>query len=184
MDKVKEFIPPILNKITNQRMWIFIGYSGYDPIFKHVVNLGRFDNGLYWVCYKDNISNENVCAKLLDKPNTNAVVIKGYDSDSFILKLNQVLDLSQPEILDTPFTSLKKSLENIVDIDEDEHFRGVKERLNIVKNQVSKAIEQFEKGNIESEKVLKDESEINQLKKEIIDKIIARKFDENESSVN
>ena len=180
MDKVKEFIPPILNKITNQRMWIFIGYSGYDPIFKHVVNLGRFDNGLYWVCYKDNIPNENVCTDLLDKPNTNASVIKGYDSDSFMIKLNQVLDQPQPEILDKPFTSLKNSLENIVDIDDDEHFRGVKERLNIVKDQVSKAIEQFEKGNIESEKMLKDESAVDQLKIEIIDKMIAGKFDENE----
>ena len=53
MDKVKEYVPPILSKIANQRPWIFIGYSGEDPIFNHVVNLGRFDNGLYWVCYKE-----------------------------------------------------------------------------------------------------------------------------------
>ena len=136
MEKVKEFIPPILNKITNQRMWIFIGYSGYDPIFKHIVKLGRFDNGLYWVCYKDNNPNENVCTELLDKPNTNAFVIKGYDSDSFILKLNQQLELPQPSFFETPFTSLKVSLENIVDIDDEEHFKGVKERLEVVRSQL------------------------------------------------
>ncbi len=32
MSKVNNVIPPILNKIANQRPWIFIGYSGDDPI--------------------------------------------------------------------------------------------------------------------------------------------------------
>lgn len=180
MNKVKDFIPPILNKITNQRPWIFIGYSGEDPIFNHVLNLGRFDNGLYWVAYYDNHPGDNVCSKLLDKPNTNASIIKGYDADSFMLKLNKELELPQPLILDKPFTSLKNSLENIIDIDDKEHFRGVKERLEIVKTQVGKAIEQFEEGNIKPEKELEDVSEINQLKKEIIDKIINEKYNEDE----
>jgi len=38
MAKVKEIIPPILHGIKNQRPWIFIGYSGEDPIFEHVLN--------------------------------------------------------------------------------------------------------------------------------------------------
>ncbi len=180
MNKVKEFIPPVLNKITNQRMWIFIGYSGYDPIFKHVVNLGRFDNGLYWVCYKDNNPNENVCTGLLDKPNTNAFVIKGYDSDSFILKLNQELKLPQPSIFETPFTSLKESLANIVDIDDEEHFKGVKERLEVVRSQVETAINQFEKNIVAPESDQKTEAEINRLKKEISSMIVNKDFDEAE----
>ena len=57
MNKVNEVIPPILNSIKDRRPWIFIGYSGEDPIFEHILKLGRFDNGLYWVTYKDNNPN-------------------------------------------------------------------------------------------------------------------------------
>ncbi|MET0751744.1 MAG: SIR2 family protein, partial [Pyrinomonadaceae bacterium] len=113
MNKVTEYIPPILNKIANQRPWIFVGYSGDDPILDYVVNLGRFDNGLFWICYKETNPGERVCTDLLDKPNTNTFIIKGYDSDSFMLKLNQELGLPQPLIIDKPFTSLKNSLDNI-----------------------------------------------------------------------
>jgi tetratricopeptide (TPR) repeat protein len=180
MDKVREYIPPILKSIANERPWIFVGYSGEDPIFNHIVNLGRFDNGLYWVCYKDNIPGERVCTHLLDKPLTNAFIIKGYDADSLMLKLNQELDLPQPLIIDKPFTSLKNSLENIVDIDEEEHFKDVKERLEIVKNQVNTAINQFEKGVIQTERNLKKKADINRLKKAIIDKRVKGEYDETE----
>ncbi|HEX8734293.1 MAG TPA: SIR2 family protein [Pyrinomonadaceae bacterium] len=180
MDKVKEYIPSVLNKIANERPWIFIGYSGEDPIFNHIVNLGRFDNALYWVCYKDNNPCDRVCKDLLEKPNTNTFVIKGYDADSFMLKLNQELGLEQPSIIDTPFTSLKELLENIVDIDEEEYFKGVKDRLEIVKTDVNKAIDQFEKGVIESKENLKEETDINRFKKEIIDKIIKGDYNETE----
>jgi tetratricopeptide (TPR) repeat protein len=176
--KVKEFIPPILNKITNQRPWIFIGYSGDDPIFDHVVNLGRFDNGLYWVCYKEGTPDSRVCDDLLNKPNTNSFILKGYDSDSFMLKLNEELGLGQPEIIDKPFTSLKNSLENIVDINNEKHFNGVKERLKIVKNQVNSAIKQFEEGVIEPGRDREKETEINRLRKDIINEIIKEEFDE------
>ena len=180
MSKVNNVIPPILNKIANQRPWIFIGYSGEDPIFKHIENLGRFDNGLYWVTYYDDDPNEKVCTDLLEKPNTNAFLIKGHDADSFMLKLNNELKLPQPFIIDKPFTSLKISLESIVDIDDKEHFKGVKKRLEIVKGEVDKAIDQFEEGNIEAEENLKEEVDSNRLKKQIIDIVIKRKFDEKE----
>jgi len=177
MKKVKEIIPPILNSIKD-RLWIFIGYSGEDPIFRQIVRLGRFDKGLYWVSHFDDIPNETVCKELLDKDNTNSSLIKGHDADSFMLKLNNELKLPQPFIIEKPFTSLKASLENIVDIDDEEHVKGVKERLEIVKKEVDKAIEQFEEGNIEAKESLKEEIDSNLLKKQIIDKIIKRKFDE------
>lgn len=180
MEKVKEYIPPIFNKIANQRPWIFVGYSGDDPIFDYVVNLGRFDNGLYWVCYKDNTPCDRVCENLLDKPNTNAFIIKGYDSDSFMLKLNQELKLPQPLIIDKPFSSLKTLLENIVDIDEEEHFKGVKERLEIAKTDVDTAINQFENGIVKAKRNLGAKTAINRLKKEIINKIIVGDYDEAE----
>lgn len=180
MEKVKEIIPPILNGIKDQRPWIFLGYSGEDPIFEHIIKLGRFDNGLYWVTYNDKNPNTTVCDGLLEKPNTNAHLIKGYDSDSFILKLNAELNLSQPDIIDKPFSSLQNTLQNIVDIDDEEHFKGVKERLEIAKTNVSSAINQFEKGEIKLNKKLKLDIDISLLKKEIINKIIKKDFNSEE----
>ncbi len=179
MRKVQEIIPPILHSIKD-RLWIFIGYSGEDPIFRQIVKLGRFDKGLYWVSYYDNIPNETVCKELLEKDNTNSFLIKGYDADSFMIKLNNELELPQPIIIGRPFTSLKTSLENIVDIDDKEHFKGVRKRLEIVKQQVNTAIEQFEQGKIKTKEHLEEEIDRNLLKKQIIDKIIKEEFDENE----
>lgn len=178
MDKVKATVPRILDSIKNGRPWVFIGYSGEDPIFEHIKNLGRFDNGLYWVTYNDHNPNDSV-QEFLSKPNTNAFLVKGYDSDSFMLKLNSELGLNQPSIVDKPFTAVMEMLDGIVDIDDKEHFKGVKERLEISKKQVKEAIQKFELGKVESVKNIKKNTEIDLLKKEIINLIIAENFDEN-----
>ena len=177
MDKVKTIVPRIFDTIKNRRPWVFIGYSGEDPVFEHIKNLGRFDNGLYWVTYNDNNPNENV-QKFLSAPNTNAFFIKGYDSDSFILKLNSALGLGQPSIVDKPFTALKEMLNEIVDIDDKEYFKGVKERLEISKRQVEEAIQQYYFGIVESTIDIKNNAEIDLLKKEIINLLIAEKYQE------
>ncbi|KAF2327661.1 TPR end-of-group domain-containing protein [Flavobacterium nitrogenifigens] len=178
MAKVNEMIPPILSSIKNQRVWIFLGYSGEDPIFQHITKLGRFDNGLYWISYNQNNPCDRVCTNLLQKDNTNAFLIKGYDSDSFMLQLNSELKLPQPAIIDTPFTSLSLTLENIVDIEDKEHFKGVKERLEIVKKDVQLAIQQFEKGEMVENRALKESIDKNLLQKEIIDEIINKNFNQ------
>jgi len=179
MQKVKNTVPRIFDSIKNKRPWIFIGYSGSDPIFEHIKNLGRFDNGLYWVGYKDELPNKDV-QEFLNTPNTNASIIKGYDADSFMLKLNEELGLKQPEILDNPFSALKEMLNEIVDINNEDHFKGVKERLEIAKKNVDKAINQFEEGKIET--VSEEELSIDALKKEIIDLLISESYDENKIS--
>jgi len=175
MEKVKNTVPRIFDTIKNKRPWVFIGYSGEDPIFEHVKNLGRFNNGLYWVTYNDNNPNEAV-QKFISEPNTNACLIKGYDSDSFMLKLNSELELGQPFIVDKPFSALRNMLTEIVDIDDKEHFKGVKERLEISKKQVDEAILQFEVGEIKSQKDI-DENKIDVLKKEIINIIVSEKYE-------
>ncbi len=181
MAKVNELIPQILHSIMNKRLWIFIGYSGTDPIFGHIKKLAtRFDNGLYWVTYNENDPSEDVCVNLLNRDNANTYVIKGYDADSFMVSLNAELQLPQPQIVDKPFTSLNDTLENIVDIDDKEHFKGVKERLEIAKRNVATAIQQFEEGKVESNQKLKEEIDINLLKKQIIDRILTKKFDADE----
>ncbi|WP_339786519.1 SIR2 family protein [uncultured Imperialibacter sp.] len=176
MEKVKTTIPRIFDSIKNERPWIFIGYSGFDPVFEHIKGLGRFDNGLYWVGYRDNSPNEDV-QKLLTSSNTNAFYVKGYDSDAFMLKLNEILGLEQPEILDKPFSSLQAMLTEINDINDEEHFKGVRERLEMAKKDVIKSIQQFEM----KEKVAVDELElqIDKLKKEIIGLLISESYDKN-----
>ncbi|WGK69513.1 tetratricopeptide repeat protein [Candidatus Haliotispira prima] len=184
MEKVDSTVPNIFNRIQGNRPWIFIGYSGNDPIFEHIKRLGRFDNGLFWVTHKDNSPNKEV-KEFLDRPNTNAFLIKGEDSDSFILKLHTKLDLEAPQIIDKPFSCLKEMLNNIVDInsDSEEHFKNTKERLEISKEQVNTAIDQFEKGIAPTEKESPEEIfqklEIDVLKREIITLIIKEKYDEN-----
>jgi len=143
MGKVKSTLPRIFDSIKNKRPWVLIGYSGSDPVFEYIKNLGRFDNGLYWVGYKENEPLANV-KEFLNSVNTNAYYIKGYDSDSFMLKLNESLGLGQPQIIDKPFSSLKVMLEGINDINEEDHFKGVKERLEIAKKDIENSTRQFE----------------------------------------
>ncbi len=168
MAKVNKVIPPILNKLADKRPWIFIGYSGEDPIFNHIIDLGRFDNGLYWVQYKDYCPSDKVCNNLLKKENTNAFVIKDYDADSFMIALSGKLGIQQPTIIDKPFSALKEQLENIKDIDDDNHYKDVKERLTIAKKQVDDAIKQYEEGKIPKLKDIKQEVNKSLLIKELI----------------
>ena len=175
LDKVKTILPRIFDTIKNNRPWVFIGYSGEDLVFEHIKNLGRFDNGLYWVSYNDHNPPENVL-KFLSEQNTNAFLIKGYDSDSFLLKLNTELKLAQPNILDKPFRALKETLNEIVDIDDKDNLKDVKERLKIAKEQVEEAIRQFEFGEIESLNDV-EKNKIDLLKKEVINLIIDEKYD-------
>lgn len=181
MKKVSTTVPRIFDSIKNKRPWVFIGYSANDPIFEHIRNLGRFDNGLFWVTHNNEEPNKKV-NDFLNSDNTNASIIEGYDSDSFMLKLNTELGLDQPKIINTPFTSIGEMLDNIIDIDDEEHFKGIKERLEISKEQVNQAIKQFEEGEIPKNQDLAKKSKENQLKKEIINFLIDKEYDESRIS--
>ena len=179
MKKVESTLPIIFNQICNKRPWILIGYSGSDPVFEHIKKLKRFDDGLYWVGYKDNEPSVNV-KEFLNSPNTNAHYIEGYDSDAFMLKLNESLGLGQPKILDKPFSSLKEMIEGINDIDDEEHFKGVKERLEIAKNHIDKSIKQFEENEpiqIETIYIEQNELKVDKLKKDIINLLISEDYE-------
>ena len=173
MGKVNSTLPRIFDSIKNKRPWILIGYSGSDPVFEHIKKLGRFDNGLYWVGYKENEPSANV-KEFLDSVNINAHFIKGYDSDAFMLKLNESLGLGQPQILDKPFSCLKDMINNINDINEEEHFKGVKERLEIAKKDVENSITQFEMK--EPIQIEQNEFDVDKLKKDIINLLISEDY--------
>ena len=176
MEKVKEVVPSRLDKITNGRPLIIIGYSGNDPIFDHIVNLGRFDNGLYWIGYKDSEPTKKVVEKLLDKPYTNAFLIQGYDSDSFCLKLNSELGNPEPDILAKPFSYLKKVQSSIVDIEDGPIYTDIKVRLDVTKNMVDDSISRYELGIPLENQMTKDEINLNVFKQEIINATIKSDF--------
>lgn len=144
MSRVRETVNSIFRSIVDRRPWVFIGYSGSDPIFEDIKNLGWFDNRLYWVGYKDEDLNEDI-GDFLKSRSPDAFYIRGYDADAFMLKLNNELGLKQPDILENPFTSLETMLLQINDIDDDDHFQGVKERLKIALKNVKQAIYRYEK---------------------------------------
>ena len=175
MSKVSSIVMRIFDSIKNKRPWVFIGYSGRDPIFNLIKKLGRFDNGLFWVGYKDSLPNTDV-RKFLNQPNTNAFHIKGFKADSFMFKLNNALELEHPRILDKPFTLLKSMLNNIVDIDDEKYFYGVKERLKMSKSDVDQAIRIFELD--EHIEINIDERKVTKYKKEIYNIIASDVYNE------
>ncbi|WGK69510.1 SIR2 family protein [Candidatus Haliotispira prima] len=182
MKKVGETVPRIFDSIKNGRPWVFIGYSGNDPIFEHIKGLGSFDDDLFWVTYNDHAPNEKV-REFLDKPNTNARLIEGHDADSFILTLHTKLGaldakLGVPQIMDQPFSFTEGMLDNIVDIDNKEHFKDIKKRLEISKEQIHEAREQFEEG-IAPTAEASTKLQIDVLKKEILVLMIIEEYDEN-----
>lgn len=154
MNKNKGILPSIFNKISNNRTWIIVGYSGEDAVFDSLVDLGRFDNGLYWLAYDE--PSERVKDNLLNKTNTESYVIEGHDSDSFFLELNSELNNSVPNIFNKPFSFLKKLHSNIAEIDY-KKFNGVKENLTRVQVLIDDAIKKYEhifdNSRLDSEKI-------------------------------
>lgn len=176
LKKISKICSPFLNKIADRRTWIVLGYSGEDKVLDHIADLGSFTNDLYWVTYKDNDPIDRVKERLLELDNSHSYIVKGYDADSFMLKLHSEVGLKTPDILDTPFTSLKNTINSIVDIS-DEH-KNIKERLEIVKRQINDATKRYEEG-ITPKGYTGKKKDIDLLKKEIIKYTTEENFDEN-----
>lgn len=176
LKKISKICSPFLNKIADRRTWIVLGYSGEDKVLDHIADLGSFTNDLYWVTYKDNDPIDRVKERLLEQDNSHSYIVKGYDADSFMLKLHSEVGLKTPDILDTPFTTLKNTINSIVDIS-DEH-KNIKERLEIVKRQINDATKRYEQG-ITPKGYTGKKKDIDLLKKEIIKYTTEESFKEN-----
>ena len=168
----------IFDKITNNRLWILVGYSGEDFIFDQLVKLGRFDNGLYWIGNKDEEPTGRVKNALLNMPNKESFWVKGYDADSFFLKLNAELKNDEPKIFNVPFSFLSELQEGIKDIEDSEEYKSVKERFIESKKMVLDSINRYEKAESNVPQMTNTEIDNNQLKKALIDCLINNKYDE------
>lgn len=173
LKKVSNDIANIFNEIKNKRTWIVVGYSGQDEIFNQIVKLGSFTSDLFWINYKDSTPSENVIKRLIDKPNINAHLIKGYDSDTFFLDLHSQLKMETPEIINKPFSFLKGIISNVKDITEyegnNEHkekYTSVKERMEISNSWIEKAISEIE-----------NNDSVEKFKQEIIEAYLKNDFE-------
>lgn len=176
LNKISKTCSSFLNKIAERRTWIIVGYSGEDKILEEIADLGCFTNDLYWVAYKDKEPTQRVQEKLLNLPNNNSYLIRGYDADLFMLKLHSEVGLKTPDILYKPFTTLQNTISSIVEIS-DEH-KTAKGQLEITKRHVKDAIRLYEEGASRRNYGTK-EVNIDLLKKEIIKYTTEQSFEEN-----
>ncbi len=172
MSSIKDICSKFFNRILEDRTWIVVGYSGDDPILDHIADLTTFTNNLYWVTYKDEEPNPKVKEKLLDRTNTNAYLLKGYDADSFFMRLHAELGESIPDVLQNPFTSLLSTMESIVEAD------PIKTRLEINIRQIKYAIKEYEKGST-TRTYTKKKRDLDLLIKEVIKYTTEESFEEN-----
>lgn len=166
----------IFTKIADNHLFIIIGYSGDDFIFDALIKERRFSNGLYWIGYKELEPSDRVKDELLDKNNTESYLIKGFDADEFFLKLSGKLNIGNPEIFGKPFSFLSRIQKNIIDIDDSEVYKPVKERFEGSKRMVADAINRYEKRGKKKKQMTLKQIEETQLQKELINILTNEKY--------
>jgi hypothetical protein len=114
VERLSQHLGPVFTDSARGRVWIVAGYSGEnDPVFDHLVNMGRYDNGLYWICYKDNPPQTHVQDGLLVS-GKDCFCVQGFDADDFFVALAQGLGCFPPAFVQTPFTHLENLLEPVL----------------------------------------------------------------------
>jgi tetratricopeptide (TPR) repeat protein len=173
----KGSVRDIFNRVSDNRYWIVIGYSGEALILEAMAKLIPFNNGLHWVGYRDEEPSDNVKKHLFSNPLSGAFWIKGYDSDKFFLKLNHALVAKEPEIIDQPFSFLKVLQGNIIDIHDKKKYEFLKYRLSQTKTFVEDAIQRYE---AEEHGQLMEVSEIQagKLKKKLVSLALSGKYEQ------
>jgi tetratricopeptide (TPR) repeat protein len=102
-----------ITKISTDRAWVVIGYSGNDPVLKQLASIDNFADGLFWIGYKNEDPNEKVRESLLDIKLKGSNIIKGFGSDDFFRQLKNELGMDEPQIIRKPFTQLLNAIANI-----------------------------------------------------------------------
>jgi tetratricopeptide (TPR) repeat protein len=114
VDRLSQHLGPLFTDSVRRRVWIVAGYSGEnDPVFEHLAKTERYDNGLYWICYKDNPPKKHVQERLL-VGGKDCFFIQGFDADDFFVRLAQGLGCFPPTFVQTPFTHLENILQPVL----------------------------------------------------------------------
>ncbi len=114
VERLSQHLGPVFTDSTRGHVWIVAGYSGdNDPVFGHLARIERFDNNLYWICYKDKPPEQHVQDKLL-VDGKDCYSISGFDADDFFVTLAQGLECFPPDFVQTPFTHLDNLLEPVL----------------------------------------------------------------------
>jgi Tfp pilus assembly protein PilF len=143
MKKHSELLGPVFEDAGSGRVWIVVGYSGEnDPVFNHLANIPRFDNGLFWIGYGDQEPASHVREQLLTQ-DKDAFFTKGFDADSFFVSLTRALEIFPPDVVARPFTYLQRTLTYITPFtDPGQTFED--DVMRTPRDWILSAIEQFE----------------------------------------
>src|SRR5260370_15407648 len=110
VERLSQHLGPVFTDSARGHVWIVAGHSGdNDPVFGHLARIERFDNNLYWICYKDKAPEQHVQDKLL-VDGKDCFSINGFDADDFFVALFQGLECFPPDFVQTPFTHLDNLL--------------------------------------------------------------------------
>jgi len=144
VDKHSKLLRPVFEEAGNGRVWIVVGYSGEnDPVFNHLARIPRFDNGLFWIGYQDREPATHVREKLLTPRNKDAFFTRGFDADSFFVRLTRSLGIFPPDLFSRPFSYLQKSLEDITPFT-DPGQASEDDVMRLTRQLIGSAIEQYE----------------------------------------
>ncbi|TKY91164.1 MAG: hypothetical protein C5S46_07260, partial [Candidatus Methanomarinus sp.] len=141
---LSDHLKPVFQDSEQGHMWIVIGYSGEnDPVFDRLVEIKRFDYGLYWIGYKDSEPSEHLMKHLLIE-GKDAYFVKGYDADSFFIQLTQKLKIFPPDFIARPFTHMDNCFEMIIPFTlfKEEHESDVTHES---REQIKKCMDKYEK---------------------------------------
>lgn len=108
---------PVFADAGSCRPWIVVGYSGdNDPVFDHLAGVGHFEHGLYWIGFRNSDPPEHVRGRLLDK-GKDAFYVRGFDADTFFVKVARDLGIFPPAFIAKPFSHLKDCLGELTPFD-------------------------------------------------------------------
>ena len=143
-----KLLGPVFEDAGSGRVWIVVGYSGEnDPVFDHLAGIPRFDNGLFWIGYRDQEPASHVREQLLTQ-DKDAFFTKGFDADSFFVSLTQALGIFPPDVVARPFTYLQRTMTHITPFtDPGQTFED--DVMRTPREWILSAIDQFETPELE-----------------------------------
>lgn len=115
VNKHYEKLKDVFDESLTKRTLIVIGYSGTnDPVFRHLAEVKKFENQLFWIGYEENDPEKHIEQEILLREKY-ASFLKGYNADSFFIELKNELTVDDVMVFSKPFTFLDNVINNISD---------------------------------------------------------------------